>query len=275
MIRAATLAGGASNQDRYVIGEGFAAVLDGATSVAGDRSHDPGWYAEQLARAIGETVPRGGQLSVAVAEAIRMVRDAHDLEPLTTPTSTVALARWSDGVVETYTLGDSYVVVLRSDGTEEVHTDDRLDSVGVEERNAYQQRLAEGRGYDTAHRALLLELQAKQAKRRNRPDGYWIAGSDPDAARHGLAAVADRTGVIALLLASDGVAIERQPDGTTWTDLYLASERHGLDSVLQSIHAREADDLTGQHWPRSKVHDDKTLVTVTFPASDPGEARPA
>ena len=45
-VRAATLAGASNNQDRFVVGDGFTAVLDGATSVAGDRSHDPGWYAE-------------------------------------------------------------------------------------------------------------------------------------------------------------------------------------------------------------------------------------
>lgn len=262
MIRAATLAGGSNNQDRYITGSGFAAVLDGATSVAGDRSHDPGWYAEQLAEAIGQTVPRGGPLGDAVAEAIRIVRDAHALSSETTPTSTVALARWSESAVETYVLGDSYVVVLRSDGTEEVHTDDRLDSVGVDERGAYQNRLAEGCGYDAGHRALLLKLQAAQAQRRNRPDGYWIAGADPEAGLRGLSATADLASVAALVLASDGVAIERHSGGTTWTDLYRASVRHGLDAVLESIHKSEATDLNGQRWPRSKVHDDKTLVTV-------------
>lgn len=58
-IRAATLAGTSNNQDRYVVGDRFAAVLDGSTSVAGDRSHDPGWYAEQLAQALSESVQIG------------------------------------------------------------------------------------------------------------------------------------------------------------------------------------------------------------------------
>lgn len=265
MIRAATLPGGSNNQDRYITGDGFAAVLDGATSVAGDRSHDPGWYAGQLAHAIGETVPCGGPLGDAVAEAIRMVRDAHNLSAETTPTSTVALARWSEETVETYVLGDSYVVVLLSDGTENVHTDDRLDAVGVNERSAYQKRLAEGCGYDAGHRALLLELQAVQAKFRNRSDGYWIAGAEPEAGQHGRSATADRPIVDALILATDGVAIERHPHAKAWRDLYHVSERHGLDAVLESIHGAEATDSDGQRWQRSKIHDDKTLVTIKLP----------
>jgi len=267
VIRAATLPGGSNNQDRYITGDGFAAVLDGATSFAGNRSHDPGWYAEQLAQAIGETVPRSGSLAQAVAEAIRSVRDAHGLSPETTPTSTVALARWSAESVETYVLGDSYAVVLQADGTEDIHTDDRLDSVAVNERAAYRKRLAGGHGYDGGHRDLLLLLQAEQARRVNRPDGYWIAGAEPEAARHGFTATRDRSSVAAIVLASDGVALERYPGGVAWGILYRDAEKYGVGHVLRSIHESEQADPDGKRWPRSKVHDDKTLMTVQLDSS--------
>ncbi|MBA8811182.1 hypothetical protein [Promicromonospora sukumoe] len=257
---AATLAGASRNQDRYVIGERFAAVLDGATSVAGDRSHDPGWYAEQLADAIEKTVPQGGSLAGAVEEAIRAVRDAHGLTAESTPTSTVALARWSNDTVETYMLGDSYGVILYAEGTEAVHTDDRLDTAAVNERAAYRKRLAEGHGYDDGHRALLLDLQAEQARHCNRPDGYWIAGAQPEAARHGITTAEGRAGVSALVLASDGVDPARHPDATTWRDLYDEAVERGPEQVLQRIQDAEAEDADGRRWPRSKRHDDKTIV---------------
>lgn len=262
VIRAATLPGGVNNQDRYITGDGFAAVLDGATSFADDRSHDPGWYAEQLARAIAEAVPRGGPLADSVTEAIRTVRDAHNLSPEATPTSTLALARWSAESVETYVLGDSYAVVLRTDGTESAHTDDRLDSVATHERAEYRKRLADGHGYDRVHREVLLKLQAEQARYSNRPGGYWIAGADPEAGRHGYTATEDRSGVAAVVLASDGVALERYSAGAAWSDLYRDVEQHGADQVLRSVHEAELTDPDGRRWPRSKVHDDKTLVTV-------------
>jgi hypothetical protein len=261
---AATLAGASRNQDRYITGDGFAAVLDGATSVAGDRSHDPGWYAEQLADAIEKTVPQGGSLAGAVEEAIHVVRNAHGLTPATTPTSTVALARWSDDTVETYMLGDSYGVILYADGTEAVHTDHRLDTVAAGERAAYRKRLAEGHGYDVGHRALLLDLQAEQARRCNRPDGYWIAGAEPEAARHGLISVETRAEISALVLASDGVDPARHPTATTWRDLYDEAAELGPEHVLQRIQNAEEADPNGERWPRSKLHDDKTLVAITF-----------
>ncbi|MFI6426041.1 PP2C family serine/threonine-protein phosphatase [Promicromonospora sp. NPDC050880] len=264
----ATLAGGTNNQDRYVIGDGFAAVLDGATSVAGDRSHDPGWYAEQLAQAISETVPQSGTLADAVTEAIRRVRDGHHLTPATTPTSTVALARWNQEIVETYVLGDSYVVLLRADGTETVHTDDRLDHVATSERAAYRKRLGDGHGYDDGHRALLLKLQAEQARRANRPSGYWIAGADPEAAQHGITTIEERAAISALLLASDGVDPARYPDITGWRDLYDEVAVHGPDYALRQIHKAELADPGGRRWPRSKPHDDKTVVTITLDPSN-------
>jgi hypothetical protein len=263
-VRAATLAGASNNQDRYVVGDGFAAVLDGATSVAGDRSHDPGWYAEQLAQAISETMPRRGPIADAVADAIRRVRDVHGLTPSTSPTSTVAIARWSDDVVETYALGDSYVVVVRADGTESVHTDDRLEAVGAPERAAYRTRLAAGHGYDVGHRGLLLALQAEQAQHRNQPGGYWIAGAEPEAGHHGITTTDTRSGITALLLASDGVDPERYPQAVDWRGLADDAHRYGEARVLQDIHDAEAVDLDGRRWPRSKPHDDKTLVTVSF-----------
>ncbi|MGI5190384.1 hypothetical protein ACQEVI_19775 [Promicromonospora sp. CA-289599] len=261
---AATLAGASRNQDRYVTGDRFAAVLDGATSVAGDRSHDPGWYAEQLADAIEKTVPQGGSLAGAVEEAIRAVCDAHGLTRDTTPTSTIALARWSDDTVETYMLGDSYGVVLYADGTEAVHTDDRLDTVAADERAAYRKRLAVGHGYDDDHRALLLDLQAEQARRCNRPGGYWIAGAQPEAARHGITTTEGRAGVSAFVLASDGVDPARHPDATTWRDLYNEARCDGAGATLRRIHDAETTDPDGRRWPRAKLHDDKTFVVVEF-----------
>lgn len=261
-IQSATLAGGVNNQDRFLVGDGFVAVLDGATSVAGDRSHDPGWYAEQLAQAISETVPGGGPLASAVSKAIGIVRDVHGLTAETAPTSTVALARWSDDAVEVYVLGDSFVVVLGTDGTETVHTDDRLDTVGVSERAAYRAHLAEGHGYGAEHRELLLALQDQQARRRNQPGGYWIAGAEPEAAAHGITTVTERSGVTALLLASDGVDPGRHPGATTWRDLADEARSYGPAPVLQDIHDAEAADPDGARWPRAKRHDDKTLVLV-------------
>lgn len=45
-VRAATLAGGEKNQDRFAYGDGWAFVLDGASSFGTTQpEHDGAWYA--------------------------------------------------------------------------------------------------------------------------------------------------------------------------------------------------------------------------------------
>ncbi len=244
------------------MGEGFTVVLDGATSVAGDRSHDPGWFAGRLGEVLARALPGGPSIPDVVAAAIEEVRDVERLVPETSPTSTVAIARWSADIVETYVLCDSIVAVLHEDGSEMVHTDDDLGDVLGEKRLEYRSRLAAGHGYDEGHRALLIELQREQARLRNVPGGYYVAGTDPAAAYHGVQSTTDRTGVSGLLLATDGVDPARHPRARSWRDLYAEALEHGPDRVLRDLHVAEAADPDGRRWVRSKRHDDKTLVVV-------------
>lgn len=261
--RAATLAGGsAHNQDRYFVGEGFAVALDGATSVAGDRSHDPGWFAGRLGEVLARGLPSGGSIPDLVASAIEEVRDAEGLVPETSPTCTVAIARWSTEVVESYVLCDSLVALLHADGSETIHTDDWFGEVLDAKRERYRARLSAGRGYDEGHRALLIDLQREQARWRNVPGGYYVAGTDPAAAYHGVMEMTDRAHVTGLLLATDGVTPDRHPRARTWRDVYTEAMVHGPDQILYDLHAAEATDPDGRRWVRSKRHDDKTLVVV-------------
>lgn len=262
-VTAATLAGGDNNQDRYVIGDNFAIVLDGATSIAGNRSHDPGWFAEQLGDAITEHISGPHTLPEVVEHAIRAVRDRHRLTPESSPTSTVAIARWADDVIETYVLGDSTVALLMTDGSEAVQTDTRLSAVAPDIRATYRDRLAHGHGYDQTHRQILTRLQYLQSRKRNVPEGYWIAGADPTAGCRGKALREHLGSVRAVILASDGVEPWRHPDRFTWTDLHRVAQEIGAPGVLRQLHAIEDADPDGQRWPRSKRHDDKTVVLIS------------
>lgn len=51
-------------------------------------------------------------------------------------------------------------------------------------------------------------------------------------------------------------------DATSWRDLYDEATGSGPEQVLARIHDTEEVDPYGRRWPRSKRHDDKTLVTV-------------
>lgn len=262
-IAAATLAGGDKNQDRYAYGDGWAFVLDGASSFEKAKSeHDGGWYAEQLKRSLSTGLEgnHAGPTVEIVEDAIRAVAKMHGRDPESCPTSTIALARWDDNSVEYYVLGDSTVVLLSPD-SEEVVSDARMEDIALPLRQEYRSRLRDGYGFDERHRALLQELQVKQAVARNLTGGYWIAGVDPTAAHHALTGHRPLTTTCAIILATDGVAAgARYGSFKTWRG--LASR--DFAEVLHAVHSAEAADPQAANWPRSKRHDDKTALSIVF-----------
>lgn len=266
-ITAATRKGsGRTNQDRYLTGPNFAAVLDGASSFSDEpQQQDGGWYAESLAAKLREllTAQSDDPLPRIVEHAIDAVVSEHDLRPDTSPTSTIALARWDDEDVEIYVLGDSTVAIIHPDGSEDAYSDDRISAIGSELRRAYRERLVAGSGFDDQHRQLLASLQAEQAKRRNRNDGYWIAGATSAAASRGIVQSLKWPNVSRIVIASDGTgaAVSRYCLFASWAALTSLD----AEEVLVAVEAHESEDGDGTVWPRSKRHDDKTLLLVERP----------
>ena len=258
-IETATLAGGENNQDRYAYGDGWAFVLDGATSFTETPPvHDGGWYSERLKEALVPRLEAGLTTSTTdvVTQAIQEASEAHDRALLgPCPTSTIALARWDDRAVEVFVLGDSYA--LWSDSSEVTElTDDRLARIGQELRVAYQQRLLDGYGFDAEHRSLLYRLQLEQLRHRNKQGGYWIAGDYPKAAEHGVRRRIDREVAEWLILCTDGLNLGARKA--------LGQGSNEITSVLELAAQEEREDPRAMQHPRAKIHDDKTAILVRF-----------
>src|SRR5690349_14376633 len=105
------------SEDVVVVLPQAVVLLDGATSF------DPalptgGWYASRLA---GELAGRlagypDTDLADLLAAAIKTVARDHELVPGRSPSSTVALLRWTDTVIEGLVLADSPIVAFTADG---------------------------------------------------------------------------------------------------------------------------------------------------------------
>lgn len=262
-ITAATLAGGAKNQDRYAYGDGWAFVLDGASSFAKTQpERDGGWYAERLKQALSKGLAdRPIRTTREIVEgAIRAVAELHGGDADSCPTSTIALVRWDGETVEVYLLGDSSVVLISSRG-EEVISDTRLADVARPTREEYRWRLRAGQGFSEPHRELLQQIQAEQSSARNRPGGYWIAGAEPEAAWQGMSDTRPLATVQTVILATDGAAAGiRYGVFSTWTNL----SARGADATLRAVHSAEEADPQARRWPRSKLHDDKTALVINL-----------
>lgn len=255
-IEAATLAGSDNNQDRYAYGDGWAFVLDGATSYSDTPPvHDGGWYAERLKNALAPRLTRHPERPTVdiVADSIREAASAHHPSQGPCPTSTIALARWDAAQVELYVLGDSYACALTDDGPV-ILTDDRLSKIGVGLRTLYRQRLRQGHGFDDRHREILRALQQVELAHRNRSGGYWIAGADPLAAPMAhIRTLATRS--INLALATDGISYHA-------CKAELMDESFSASLWVNYAHCLDVYDAGATRRPRGKPSDDKTLLLV-------------
>ncbi|UJW33867.1 hypothetical protein L3Q67_08925 [Saccharothrix sp. AJ9571] len=248
-----------ASDDKVFTTPNAVALLDGASAF---RSVPvaPATYAAQLGARIrdGLLAEPAGDLRTILGNAIKQTADGLDLAPGESPSSTVTIARETDGWLDVLALGDSMAILPGK-----VITDDRMDALGLEPRSAYRARLSAGAGYDEEHREILRDLQTQQAALRNREGGYWIAEADREAARHAFVERHRAEEVPWLVLASDGAYEPMKHLGLDdWPEV-SAMDYDALHGLLVQCQAWEsAFDPSGESLPRAKRHDDKSLVAV-------------
>lgn len=236
------------NEDFVIAGPEWVTVLDGATAPSGVDSgcvHDVPWLVAQLASdlARGLTTRREASLADVLEHAIRSTMAAHsdtcDLANPDSPSSTVAIVRRRRDLVDYLVLCDSPVVLRRTDGTLTVIDDDRTD------------HLPGGRPYS-------LELVRSL---RNRPGGFWVASTKPEAAREALTGTIDTGAISGALLMTDGVSRLVEWFGRSWGDLVEAADAHGPANLIAQV--RDAEKA---HDPphRAKRYDDATAAWVSW-----------
>jgi hypothetical protein len=240
-------------------------LLDGATSLRpGLRSG--GWYAGLLAGALAGRLTGYPDMDLAdlLAAAIRAVARDQGLTPGESPSSTVALVRWNDEVVEGLVLADSPIAVDTPTGVR-VLEDDRIAKL-PRPGGSYRDRLRGGEGYGTDHVAALRSSATAVGRLRNAEGGFWVAEADPDAAYEARRATWPRAEVRRILLASDGVScgVDDYRIFPDWAAVFALVTDKGADAVLDAVRAAEESDLQGSRWPRPKPHDDQALAIVDF-----------
>ncbi|MFC4001787.1 protein phosphatase 2C domain-containing protein [Prauserella oleivorans] len=231
-------------EDRVVVTTNAVAVLDGATEFrAGMLSG--GWYSHRLAEYLEAslTTSPAAPLRTVLAAAIENVALTHGLRPGHSPSSTVAIARWTTETVDALVLADSPVVAFGHLGTTVV-ADHRL------------ARLRHG-GF--------LRTRADVDRLRNHEDGFWVAEADPAAASHAVCVSWPRRDVEAVLLATDGVSVGVDDYGLfDWPDVVDLARGEGAKAVLDAVRRAELADPDGVRWPRVKQHDDQALAVIDF-----------
>lgn len=250
------------NEDWVGTGCGLTVVLDGlsAPEGVGGCKHGTPWYVSRLGHHLLEVASDHRiALREALREAISRVsgehRDTCDLTDPGTPSSTVALVRVGAHRVESLVLADSPVVVGLPSGVDVV-TDHSVDGVVHHER---QVALAAPTGsQEKADR--MAELVRAQRLVRNVPGGYWIAGSNTDAADHTVERSWPRDQVRDFAALTDGAScLVEAYEAMTWSEL-LDLARKEVTNVITHVRRIEGTDPDGIQWPRYKQSDDATIA---------------
>lgn len=252
-------------EDRVVVLPHAVILLDGATALRPE-ARGGGWYAERLSAELADRLAAdpAADLAEVLAASITAVAGEHGLVPGASPSSTVAMLRWRDEVVDALVLADSPVVVSTASGVR-VLSDDRLAS--LPRGGGYRERLRDGGGYGGEHAAALRTSADRVGRWRNREGGFWVAEADPAAAHQAVRTSWPRAEVTAALVASDGVSCgvdDYRLFG--WPEVFALAGTRGPQAVLDAVRQAERADPDGQRFPRPKRHDDQALALVTFAA---------
>ncbi|MGA8117191.1 MAG: hypothetical protein WCA46_26455 [Actinocatenispora sp.] len=261
---------GKPNEDLLISTGDLVVVLDGcgiADSLAAtlDRGcrHGVPWYVRSLGdelvrRAADPAVPLTDALAGAIDTVTASHRDTCDLTNVDTPASTVCLLRQRGDLLDHLVLSDSSIVFdRRPEGGLDVVSDVRIDRalpspdplpLGSPERIERDRRSS-----------------AARAARVNRPDGFWVASTDPDAASHALTGASPVAGLAAVLVATDGGVRLHEFGELDWPALVDLVTVEGPEALVTRTREAETADATAVRWPRAKQYDDATLAYCTFP----------
>ncbi|APU18596.1 protein phosphatase 2C domain-containing protein [Actinoalloteichus sp. GBA129-24] len=260
--------GGASpNEDWAGATTSLFVVLDGLTSPrdlpTGCR-HGVPWFVKNL----GASLLRFGQdheldLPSALAQSIDTVADSHretcDVISPGTPSSTVTIGRLRGGELEWLVLADS-VALVDLDGTVQAVSDSRVDSATSRERTL----ALESPVGTPEHETLVKELVAAQRRVRNSPGGYWVAGSNKEAAYQAVTGSADVASVRRMALLTDGANRLSEFGILNPSQTLDVMASGGPAELIRQVRETEAADPEGVRWPRYKRSDDAGAVFVSL-----------
>jgi len=264
-VTLASADGNGCNQDWAIATPTAVIVLDGVSSpddMGTGCIHGVRWYVRQLGAALLRELSTTAGLRDCLATAIETVATTHaatcDLAHSGTPSATVAIVREHERTWEFLVLSDT-TIVLDCHTDLQVISDDSVETVAVAEIRASR---ASHTGAE--HDERLHQLIAAQRRVRNTAEGYWLAGSQPEAAQHAIVGSVALADVRRAAVLTDGAARLVEPFHITdWNGLLDILSSDGPRQLLRQLRCVEDSDPEGRRWARYKLKDDATVAYLT------------
>ena len=255
---------GGPNEDYVAATNHAVVVLDGLSVPDGMDTgciHGTPWYVQQLGTRLlvkvssVPLIPLADALADAITEVTALHADTCDLTHPGTPAATVAILR-AAGWVEHLVLSDASIVFDTAYDGIQVINDNRVDTTAAEQQGAL---LAAPAGSEE-HATLRREMIATRRAARNTMDGYWVASTKPEAARHAISGAYRPGHVRQAAVLTDGAARLNAFDVADWPQVFETLEAAGPDDLIMQVREMEDSDRECVVWPRSKPYDDATAA---------------
>lgn len=253
------------NEDFVAASTNTVVLLDGVgTPVGSDAGcrHGVAWYSRHLGTSVlnlatdAPEIPLVDVLELGIEHVADLHRHSCDLSHPGSPSATVIIARQNAGDLDYLVLADS-VLLLESGGQTRSICDDREAQVGQHHRAAMDALPSGSAEHVDAHRQYVETLRSY----RNRPGGFWVASSDPHAARESIVGKEPLASLTAVLLLSDGASrLVDRFELATWSATVDLARTDGPSAIIDRVRAAERSDPDGLRWPRGKTYDDATAA---------------
>ena len=239
------------NEDFVAASHNTIVLLDGAGTPAGSDSgcrHGVAWYSRNLGTRLLNLatdqlgMPLTDLLYLAIQGVAHLHRHECDLSHPGSPSATVLVARQNAGELDYLVLADSVLVLETGEQTVAI-CDDREAEVGQHHRAAMDALPSGSPEHVDAHREYVESLRSY----RNRPGGFWVASSDPEAARESIVGKEPLDTLTAAVLLSDGASrLVDRFELSTWPDLVQLARNAGPSAIIDQVRDAERSDPAGQ-----------------------------
>ena len=264
-----------ANEDAFGHDAGAAVVIDGATPL-GDGlmpgPSDAAWIAQFGARRLmahlrdGDGARKALRAALADTEKSFKALRRHEPEEMwQTPCGSMMLAVSDEASIEFLWFGDCAALVKQGDAAVTVigeSFDKRADEAARAQKVAKEKNLSPASGINRPE--FLTPLRA--ARNRINSGTHWLFSPDVKAASHVSRRVVKTPPGSVILLASDGLLALASDYGAYNADTLMAAALgKGLAALGEELRVIEAQDSSGDKFPRFKKSDDATGLLLRLP----------
>lgn len=270
-VKSCSIPGLAYNEDSFIVGQSFLAVIDGATGL--NRIHltpsatDAQWLscrvAEQLACRLTDLRQEILLSLQTTAEFIKAELDQMGYRELHNayPSASISIVRIKNDLLECFVLGDCPIIIGLKKGVRLIR-DDKVPQRDAAVLN-WMSSISHEKNISMSEAKTLAEpILTKNRQEMNREDSYWIFDPTGVGIPHGITAQFALKDIENVALTSDGFFAYY--DSYSLTDSipsFLNSMKHmSLQFIMEQMRSVEGKDSDLRKFPRFKISDDATAV---------------